>query len=157
MAIIRGGNWLDEYFPRWESSVWGLSGWEFSGWEFSGWDFSWVGVVQVRVFLDGSYPGGSFPGWKLSGWEFSRWEFSWVGIVQVRLILGGNFLWWKFFGWGLSGGNHPGGNFPGGSFHVTPRSNLLFRLFYLEISSHFSKIQSRLSRILFWLSKFYLD
>ena len=87
MAIIRGGNWLDENFSRRESPVWDLSGWEFSRVgvvlvgifrvEFSGWEFSWVGAVRVGIF---------------------RVEFSWARIVQVGLILGGNFLWWKFSG-----------------------------------------------------------
>ena len=116
MAIIRGSNWLDEKFSRWESPVWELSR---------------VGIFQVRVFLGGSCPGGSFPEWELSGWEFS-----WVGvvrvgiflggIVQVGLMLGGNFLCWKFSGWEFSGGNHPCGNFLGGSFHVTLKRTNIF-------------------------------
>ena len=109
MAIIRGGNWLDDHFSRWESSVWELSGWEFSGWEFCGWDFSWVGLVQMEIFLvgvllggscpggnfpGGSCPGGNFPSGSFPGWELSRWDLSWVEI---------------FFG-----GSFPAGNCPAG-------------------------------------------
>ena len=62
--IIRGGNWLDENFSRWESSVWELSGWQFSGWEFS-----WVGVVRVGIVQVGLILGGNFLWRKCSGWE----------------------------------------------------------------------------------------
>ena len=93
VAIIWGGNWLDE-------------------------NFSWVGIIRVGnfrvaifrvgVFLGGScpggnFPGGSFPGWELSGWEFPVWEFSWVGVVRVGIFLGGNC---------------PGGTYPGWEFSL---------------------------------------
>ena len=62
--IIRGGNWPDENFSRWKSSVWELSGWQFSGWEFS-----WVGVVRVGIVQVGLILGGNFLWRKCSGWE----------------------------------------------------------------------------------------
>ena len=103
VAIIRGGNWLDENFSSWESPVRELSGWDFSGCQFSGWEFSWMGVVlvgvfQVWVFLDGSCPGGDFPGGSFPGLKSSRWDLSWMAI---------------FFG-----GNFPGGNCPVGIIRV---------------------------------------
>ena len=67
VAIIRGGNWLDENFSRRE-----VAEWELSGWEISEWEFSWVGV-----FLGGNCPGGTN-----LGWEFSLVEVFRVGIVR---------------------------------------------------------------------------
>ena len=98
VAIIRGGNWLDEKFSRWE-----FPGRELSGWQFFGWDFSWVGIFRVRVFLGGNCPGGTCLGWEFSlvevfrvgivqwessGLEFSEWEFScyWITYwIVIRL------------------------------------------------------------------------
>ena len=98
MAIIWGGNWLDEHFSRWESPVRDLSRWEFSGWEFS-----WVGVVGMEIFrvggfLGGSCPSGNFPVESFLGWELSEWDLSWV-----RIFFGGSF---------------PGGNCPVGIIWV---------------------------------------
>ena len=94
VVIIRGGNWVDENFSRWE-----FPGWDLAGWELSGWEFSWVGVVRVEifrlgVFLGGSCPGRNIPDRSFLGWELSRWDLSWLGI---------------FFGGGFPGGNCPVG------------------------------------------------
>ena len=75
VAIIRGGNWLDEYFSRWE-----FPGWEISGCQFSGWEFSWVGIVQVGLILRGNFL------W----WKFSEWELS-GGNHPGGNFPGGNF------------------------------------------------------------------
>ena len=86
VAIIRGGNWLDENFSRWEFPVWELCGWQFSGWEFSWVGVVWVGIFWVGVFLDESCPGGNFSGGSFPGWELSSWDLSWVEI-----FFGGSF------------------------------------------------------------------
>ena len=85
VAIIQGGNWLNENFSTWESPVW-----KFFGRQFSRLEFSWVGVVRVGVIRLGVFR---------------------VGIVQVGLLLGGNFLWWKLSGGNHPGGNFAGGSF----------------------------------------------
>ena len=82
VAIIRGGNWLDENFSRWKSPVWELSGWQFSGWEFSWVVVVRVGIFQVGVFRVGVFLGRSCPGGTYPGWEFSLVEVFRVGIVR---------------------------------------------------------------------------
>ena len=74
MAIIRGGNWLDENFSRWESPVLELSGWEFS----------WVVVVRVGIFQVGVFLGGNCAGGTYPGWEFSLVEVFRVEIVRLE-------------------------------------------------------------------------
>ena len=92
MAIIQGGNWLDENFPGGNLlcgnypggsfSVWELSGWNFSGWQFSRWQFSWVGVVLVGIFWVGVFLGRNCAGGTYPGWEFSLVEVFRVGIFR---------------------------------------------------------------------------
>ena len=65
MAIIQGGNWLDENFPGGNLLCGNYPGANFP-----------VGVFLCGNYPGGNFPGGSFPGWELSGWEVSGWEFS---------------------------------------------------------------------------------